>query len=104
MTLLIYLQQKHGIDLMKSEYGTLASDLTKARHATTFLLTPAHKSAFLTRLDPKLFSEPDMRDYFNEFNQRGEQGVGVAMVDGIAALQRSLAALDDDSVIVLSIF
>jgi hypothetical protein len=42
---------------MKSEYDELAANLAKARRTTHFIFTPAHKSAFSSRLDPKLFSE-----------------------------------------------
>jgi hypothetical protein len=102
-TLLVCLQQKNGIDLMKSEYDELAANLTKARNATHFIFTPAHKSAFSSRLDPKLFSESEVRDYFNQFNQTSEQWAGAAMLDGVVALQSCLSALDDDSVAVFSI-
>jgi hypothetical protein len=50
-------QKRARIDLMKSEYDELAANLAKARRTTHFIFTPAHKSAFSSRLDPKLFSE-----------------------------------------------
>jgi hypothetical protein len=102
-TLLPYLEEKHQIDLMKSEYSELAKYLTSARNATCFILTFSQRTAFLNRLDPRLFSEDDMRRYFNEFNATNEQEIGRAMLDGVAAFQKSLSQLDEASVVVFSI-
>jgi hypothetical protein len=102
-TLLPYLQENHQIDLMKSEYDELASFLTQARNATHFIFTEAQRSAFMNRLDVRLFSETDLRNYFNEFNETNDQEVGRAMLDGVVALQQSLSQLDSGSVIVFII-
>ena len=102
-TLLPYLQEKHQIDLMRSEYDELAAFLTKARKATHFILTRAQASAFLSRLDPRLFSEGEMRQYFNEFNATDDQKVGQAMLDGVVAFQESLKQMEDESVVVFNI-
>jgi hypothetical protein len=102
-TLLGYLQQKKGIDLMKSEYDQIATDLTKARDATHFIFTESHKLRFLNEVNPQLFSEVEMHDFFNEFNETSDQQIGIAMLDGVIALQVALGALDDESVMVFSI-
>ena len=102
-TLLPYLQEKHRIDLMKSECGELGTFLTNARGATHFILTPSQSTAFSQQLDPRLFSEDEMRHYFNDFNETNEKAIGQAMLDGIAAFQESLKSLDEQSVIVFSI-
>jgi hypothetical protein len=99
-TLLPYLQEKHGIDLMHSNHDELATFLTEARGATHFILTNAHRTAFEARLDPKLFSEADLRDYFNEFNGVNEPQMGKAMLDGVAAFHLCLGHLHDHSVVV----
>ncbi len=102
-TLLPYLDEKHQIDLMKSEYGELAGLLTNSTGASYFIFTPSQRTAFLNRLDPKLFSEKEMRQYFNEFNETNEREIGRAMLDGVVALHQSLSQIDDDSVVVFSI-
>jgi hypothetical protein len=102
-TLLPYLQEKHQIDLMKSDYNELGTFLTSARGATHFILTASQNAAFSQQLDPRLFSEEEMERYFNEFNETNEQGIGRAMLDGIAAFRESLTSLDDQSVIVFRI-
>src|SRR5260370_38655741 len=57
VTLLPYLQQKHQIDLMKSEYDELAAFLTNTTGATHFVFTPTQRTAFLNRLEPRSSSE-----------------------------------------------
>lgn len=102
-TLLPYLEEKHQIDLMKSEYDELAAFLTNTTGATHFIFTPRQRIAFLNRLDPKSFSEGLMRQYFNEFNATNEQEIGRAMLDGVSALHESLGQIEDTSVVVFSI-
>jgi hypothetical protein len=103
VTLLPYLEEKFQIDLMKSEYGDISNLLTNATDATHFIFTPAHKKAFLDRLEPALFSEDEMRQYFNEFNATNEREIGKAMLDGISCVRESLGQIDDDSVVVFVI-
>jgi hypothetical protein len=104
VTLLPYLEEKHQIDLMKSEYGELATFLTNTTGTTHFIFTPVQRAAFLNRLEPKSFSEKAMRQYFNEFNATNEQEIGRAMLDGVSALHESLGQIEDSSVVVFSIF
>jgi hypothetical protein len=101
-TLLPYLQER-GIDLMKSPYDALTTQLCKARGATIFIFTPAHKAAYSLRLSPEQYSADELRDYFNEFNATNESEIGLALLEGIVAIRESLASLDADSVIVFSI-
>ncbi len=89
VTLLPYLEEKHQIDLMKSEYGELAAFLTNTTGTTHFIFTPVQRAAFLNRLEPKSFSEEAMRQYFNEFNATNEQEIGRAMLDGVSAARLS---------------
>lgn len=101
-TLLPYLSEQ-GIELTRSPFGRTLQPLCQARDEGIFILTPSHKYAYLDRLDPALFSADDLRDYYNEFNAAFEPEVGEAMLEGVAVIQQSLKALDDDSVIVFSI-
>ena len=102
-TLLQYLEEKHQIDLMKSEYDELAAFLTNTTGATHFIFTPSQRTAFLNRLEPKSFSEEEVRQYFNEFNATNEQEIGRAMLDGVSVLRESLGQIEDSSVVVFSI-
>ena len=102
-TLLPYLQEKHQIDLMKAEYDDIAGLLTDATGAAHFIFTPSQSSAFLNRLDPSLYSQDELRDYYNRFNETDAPEIGRAMLDGIAAFRDSLRQLDRASVIVFGI-
>ncbi len=104
VTLLPYLEEKHQIDLMKSEYGDLAAFLTNTTSTTHFIFIPVQRAAFLNRLEPKSFSEEAMRQYFNEFNATNEQEIGRARLDGVSALHENLSQIEDSSVVVFSIF
>jgi hypothetical protein len=102
-TLLPYLEEKHQIDLMKSEYDELAAFLTSTTGATHFIFTPSQRTAFLNRLEPRAFSGEAMRQYFNEFNATNEREIERAMLDGVSALHESLGQIEDSSVVVFSI-
>ena len=102
-TLFPSLEEKHQIDLMKSEYDELAAFLTSTTGATHFIFTPSQRTAFLNRLEPKSFSGEAMRQYFNEFNATNEQEIGRAMLDGVSALGESLGQIEGSSVVVFRI-
>ena len=101
-TLLPYLEEQHQIALMNSEHDELGTFLCKARRASCFIFTAAHKQAFLTKLEGQ-FSEQALCDYYNKFNETHETEAGKPMLDGVHAFRQSLSALDENSVIVFSI-
>ena len=101
-TLLSYLGE-HDINLMRSPYATITSQLGQSRSASFFVFTPSHKNDYLSRLSPEQYSADELRDYFNDFNATDEAEMGQAMLDGIICIRDSLSSLDADSVIVLSI-
>jgi len=101
-TLLPYLAEIHNIDLMGSEFDTLAGFLSETRSATHFIFTNSHKNSFLKKLENE-YSEVELEKYFNEFNGTNEKGVGTSMLDGIRAFHECLTRVDDDNVIIFSI-
>lgn len=102
VTLLVYLQTR-GVDLLKSaaEYADLAMRLMDARGFSCTILSQSHRDAYLAQLVPEAFSEEELRDYFNELNAASETYVGKPMLDGIRVLGEGLAAVDEQSVILL---
>ena len=102
VTLLVCLQKQHQIDLMKSEFDELSTFLSKSRGATCFILTDAHKRAFLPKLDGQ-FSEQKLCDYYNQSNGSAETEAGKPMLDGVRAFRQSVSTLDESSVVVFSI-
>jgi hypothetical protein len=100
-TLLTYLDAR-GIGLMNSEHGELSTFLTNARGATHFVFTHDQKLAYLDKLSGP-FSQDELRDYYNEFNDAAEADSGKPMLDGITAFRDTLAAIEKDSVVLFSI-
>ena len=101
-TLLTYLDEQQ-IQLMKSEHDELATFLSQRLQATCFILTDAHRLAYVDRLAPECFSKQKLGEYYNEFNAADELDAGQPMLDGIRALRKSLSELNVDSVIVFCI-
>jgi len=91
-TLLPYLE-KQGIDLTHSDHDELASPLSQTHEGTVFVLTSDHRDRYLERLDPIEFDAAALRRYFEEFHKVAAEGVGYAMLDGIAFLRDTLAPL-----------
>jgi hypothetical protein len=101
--LLVYLEKKHQIDLMKSEFDALAKTLSAARQATYFVFTNELRTKYLDKLDALSVSEAELRDYYNAFNATNEPGIGKPMLDGVNTLREALSRVDDSSVILLII-
>jgi hypothetical protein len=102
-TVLEWLQEKHGIDLMTSSEDDLANLLNKARGATHFVLPVEHRMTYLERLDPAAFSADEFRGYYNAFHETDEKDLGTSMQDGIAMLKQLLSAVDENSLALLII-
>jgi gluconate kinase len=92
-TLLPYLDEQ-GIDLVRSEHGEAASSISQTREGSVFVLTSDHRERYLARLDPIAFDGTVLRRYYEAFNETAAEGVGYAMLDGIAFFRDTLAPLE----------
>ena len=101
-TLLPYLDEQ-GIDLMHSDHDEPASTLSQTQESSVFVLTSDHRDRYLKRLDPIEFDGAALRRYHEEFNELTAEGVGYAMLDGIAFFRDTLAPLRPAIVAVLII-
>ena len=102
-TLLSYLDD-HDIKLERSSYDALVNELCEEHGISLFILTSAHRDAYLLRLTPEQFSVEDLQAFFNNFNACAEgPEIGEAMLAGVVALRESLVSLDSDSVVVCTI-
>jgi hypothetical protein len=102
-TLFPYLDEKHGIRLMRSIYDELSTFLTQKGSATHLILSDDHRRTWLAALDAERFSEDALRDYYNKFNASNESSAAQPMLDGIRAIRRSLASVDEKSIILVVI-
>jgi len=102
-TVLVYLDEKHGIDLMHSRHDEVASAITKARGSTFFILGEEHLS-HAGKLTGIGTSVDELAGYFNAFNEAQEgPEIGEAMRDGIRFLARALEAVTPGNVVLLAI-
>jgi hypothetical protein len=101
-TLLPYLDSQ-GIGLVHSDNEEVASALARAREGAVFVLTSDHRDRYLADLDPSAFDGAVLRRHYEELNETAAEGVGYAMLDGIAFLRDTLAPLEAAVVAVLVI-
>jgi hypothetical protein len=101
-TLLPYLHEQ-DIDLVHSDHEEVASALSRTREGRFFVLTSDHRERYLARLDPSVFDGAELRRHYEELNETAAEGVGYAMLDGIAFLRDTLAPLEAAIVAVLVI-
>jgi hypothetical protein len=98
---LTYLDE-HGLPLTEGELEAAEAALSEAFGATTWVFTSAHKE-HLDRLDAVGAEEAELRRYFEEFNEYEDPEAGVLMREGLAALCRNIDALDDGSLLLLTV-
>jgi hypothetical protein len=101
-TLLAYLGEQ-GIDLLHSDHDEVASTISQTREGSVVVLTSDHRERYLARLDPSAFDGAALRRYYEEFNDTAAEGVGYAMLDGIAFFRDTLAPLESAIVAVFVI-
>jgi hypothetical protein len=102
-TLLVYLQEKWHIDLITSDFTDLGFILTILRGRSSFLLSSAHKHTYLEYLKPAMYSESELRAYYEAFNERKNEQSGKAMLDGIASIRTNFFYVNSESFIILTI-
>jgi hypothetical protein len=102
-TLLPYLEQERDISFTNSEFDDLETFITNIRGSSSFVLTNFHREQFLEKLDPSTFSESELKDYFEKFNETKNPESGRAMLDGIGVIQQNLLKVRADSFILLTV-
>jgi len=88
---------------MHSDHDQVASTISQTRKGSVFVLTSDHRERYLARLDPGAFDGAVLRSYYEEFNETAAEGVGYAMVDGIAFFRDTLEPLQSTIVAVFII-
>ena len=92
-TLLRYLDDQ-GIDLLHADGDQAASTISQTREGSVFVFTSDHRERYVDRLDPSAFDGAVLRRYYEESNETEAEGVGYAMLDGIAFFRDTLEPLD----------
>jgi hypothetical protein len=100
-TLLSYLS-KHGIKL-RSSNPELSTLLTEETGATHIVFNNTHKLLYLDKLCSEQFSGKALHDFYNAFNAAREADVSEPMLDGIRAIREALAAIEEESIVIVII-
>jgi hypothetical protein len=100
--LLRYLDAQ-GIGLVRADHDQVAATILQTREGSVFVLTPGQRERYLARLDPSAFDGDVLGRYYEVLNGTAAEGVGYAMLDGIAFLRDTLSLLDSATVAVFSI-
>lgn len=102
--LLIFLEEKKGIDLLKGKYDDIANSIVEKRQNSTFIFTYEHKQAYANKLNADHFSVNELIEFNKEFSEESDPQLAEAEIEGIKALRSHLELLaDDNQVILLSV-
>jgi len=99
--LLVYLQEKKEIDLLNSDYDSIANEISKKRGNSTIILTKNHRDKYSDLLIPGKYSLDDLIAYNVEFSEDNDPEFAKGELKGISALRDSLNAIPDDNYIVI---
>jgi hypothetical protein len=102
--LLIFLEEKKGIDLLKGKYDDIANQIAERRQNSTFILTFDHKQKYLSELSPDKFMVDELIEFNKDFSEQDDPELARAEIEGIKSLKENLELIVDDShVVILSI-
>jgi hypothetical protein len=96
-----YLEER-GVPPLDDELGDEAAALSTARRTTFLLFAPSAKE-HLAALDAAARDEAEMQRYVEDFFADDDPAGGRGLRDALAFLREQIAALDDDSVLLLRI-
>lgn len=99
--LLIFLEEKKGVDLLKGKHDDIANSIVDKRQNSTFILTFEHKEKYLTDLSPEKYTIDELVEFNKDFSGDDDPELAKAELEGIKTLRDSLNLLTDDKQVVL---
>lgn len=100
-SLLIYLQEKKDINLLNSEFDSIANWISEKRSASVMIFTSKHKKLYLDKLTLDNFTETELIEFNKDCSEDDSPELVKAEMDGIKAIQNSLKELKNENEIVL---
>jgi hypothetical protein len=100
--LLPVLSEEYDIDLETSE-NEIVAEIAEYVQSTVFILTADDRQKYLDKLSPDNFSKDELREAYEDFAEEEDDEAGDMMLDAITALHQSLAEVDADHVVVVTI-
>lgn len=101
--LLIYLKEEKGIDLLTSQYNELEEELLGKRESSHLFFTNEQKNSYVDKLAIQQFSREEIRKFNEEFSGEADVETAALTLEAIKLLQENLAAINDDSQVLLLI-
>lgn len=99
--LLIFLEEKKGIDLLKGKHDDIANSIVDKRQNSTIILTFDHKQKYLTGLSPDKYTIEELIEFNKDFSEEDDPELAKAEIEGIRTLQDSLSLLTDENQVIL---
>lgn len=101
--LLVFLQQEKSIDLLTNQYDETAKELVDKRGSSHFLFSHKQKNAFLTQLDPSLFSLTEIQKFNQDFSEEDDEETAASTLEAIRLLHDNLSKVKSDNEVLLLI-
>lgn len=99
--LLVFLEERKGVDLLKSEHDEIANAISHNRQTSIFILTFHHKQNYLVQLSADKYTVDELIAFNKDFSEDDDPELANAEIEGIKALRNSLELLTDDQYVVL---
>jgi hypothetical protein len=99
--LLIFLNEKKGINLLQSEFDLTANSISERRQNSTMIFTSRHQKEYFDKLDLNNFTREELKQFNEEFSEEADDELVDAEISGIESLKKVLGFLDDDRHIIL---
>jgi hypothetical protein len=101
-TLIVYLEEKRGVDLMKLEMKDVSDYVSEKRPYLKILITPEEASRLAPKLNPSLFSVEEVMKFFQEFEEK-EPPPAVNIIEAIQMLHDSMLKVGPDQIMVFDV-
>ena len=99
--LLIYLQENKQIDLLSSEFDSIANWISEKRSASVMIFTLNHKKFYLDKLELGNFNETELIAFNKDFSEDESPELAKAEMDGIKFIRESLMELKNDKEVII---
>lgn len=99
--LLIYLQENKQIDLLSSEFDSIANWISEKRSTSVMIFTLNHKKSYLDKLELENFNETELIAFNKEFSEDESPELAKSEMDGIKFIRESLMELKNDKEVVI---
>lgn len=102
--LLIFLQENKEINILDSEYDSIANWISEKRGISTIIFTYSHRESYLEKLNTINITIEELIEFNKEFSEDSDPEFAKAELEGVKAISENLEKLTDDSkVIILTI-